>query len=152
MDVVKRAETVTGKKRYQCTQFPHSQCDWRVLGDRCVAPCGVKCDHQSFYDQHDDELIRELSGCATGAEQSTIHEVIHDVCSELARFLCEKNDAYGNSIFDPVRIFSKLPTSEQINVRIDDKLSRLARGVAAGEDTVRDLAGYLILKMVHERL
>ncbi len=97
----------------------------------------------------DEELIRDLSWCR---DSYSVHEVIHEVCAELARFLCEKNDAYGNSIFDPVRIFCKLPTEDQINVRIDDKLSRLMRGQAAGEDTVRDLAGYLILKMVSERL
>ena len=40
---------------------------------------------------------------------------------------------------------------EQIRVRIDDKLSRLARGQAAGEDVVLDLIGYLVLLRVAER-
>jgi hypothetical protein len=33
-------------------------------------------------------------------------------------------------------------------VRIDDKMSRLVRGEAAGEDVELDLIGYLILKRV----
>lgn len=42
---------------------------------------------------------------------------------------------------------------EQINVRIDDKLSRLARGNEyPGDDTELDLIGYLILKRVVQGL
>jgi len=38
---------------------------------------------------------------------------------------------------------------EQINVRIDDKLSRIARGRDyAGDDTELDLIGYLVLRRV----
>jgi len=37
----------------------------------------------------------------------------------------------------------------QIDCRIDDKLSRLARGSEfPGDDTVLDLAGYLILRRI----
>lgn len=59
--------------------------------------------------------------------------------------LLEKNRAYGNSALEPVRIFSKASVKEQILVRIDDKLSRLARGSEAGEDVVLDLIGYLLI-------
>jgi hypothetical protein len=41
---------------------------------------------------------------------------------------------------------------EQINVRLDDKLSRLMRGHAAGEDVEWDLMGYLVLKRVALKL
>jgi hypothetical protein len=41
---------------------------------------------------------------------------------------------------------------EQIKVRIDDKLSRLARGAAAGEDVERDLLGYLVLLRVSRKM
>ncbi len=70
---------------------------------------------------------------------------------ELRAMLLEKNRAYGDSALNPVRIFSKADPIEQINVRIDDKLSRLTRGDAVGEDAERDLVGYLILKRVAER-
>lgn len=73
-------------------------------------------------------------------------------CADLARMLIQKNRAYGNSALEPVRIFSQAPADEQLNVRLDDKLSRKARGLAAGEDVEGDMAGYLVLKKVHRRL
>lgn len=67
-------------------------------------------------------------------------------CEQIKTLLIEKNRAYGNSALDPVRIFSRVDAAEQIRVRIDDKLSRLQRGSAYGnEDTVLDLIGYLVL-------
>lgn len=71
---------------------------------------------------------------------------IGQTCKEMSVFLCEKNESYGNSAFDPTRIFSKCDPIEQINVRIDDKLSRMMRGNDFGEDVEQDLLGYLILK------
>jgi hypothetical protein len=68
----------------------------------------------------------------------------------IARMLIEKNAAYGNSALDPLRVFSTAAPAEQIRVRIDDKLSRLARGSAAGEDVILDLIGYLILLRMAE--
>lgn len=66
-------------------------------------------------------------------------------CDEIRKLLLAKNDAYGDSALDPVRVFSRASAEEQILVRIDDKLSRLSRGSAAGEDVVQDLIGYLVL-------
>ena len=72
------------------------------------------------------------------------------MCSEMASFLIEKNAAYGNSAAEPINVFAKrLDTLAQIDVRIDDKINRLAKGSEyPGDDTVKDLAGYLILRMV----
>ena len=70
----------------------------------------------------------------------------------MAEMLIEKNIAYGNSALEPVRIFSKAPAIEQIQVRLDDKLSRLARGSEyPGDDTIRDLIGYLYLYLMAEQ-
>jgi len=68
--------------------------------------------------------------------------------------LLRKNAEYGNSALTPRRIFSHADPIEQIKVRIDDKLSRIAtRGdKMIQEDTVQDLIGYLILLRVAERL
>lgn len=73
-------------------------------------------------------------------------QAIITACLETQDFLLGKNAAYGNSVFDPVRLFSKASLVEQINVRIDDKISRLMRGHAAGEDVEDDLLGYLMIK------
>jgi hypothetical protein len=72
---------------------------------------------------------------------------ILEECLHVAETLLRKNKAYGDSALNPVRVFSKVDSVEQIRVRIDDKLSRLQRGDAAtnDEDTVLDLIGYLVL-------
>lgn len=82
---------------------------------------------------------------------ATTADLIRTECESIAGMLIEKNTAYGNSALDPVRIFSTADPTEQIKVRIDDKLSRLQRGNAAGEDTVLDLVGYLVLLRVAQR-
>lgn len=73
------------------------------------------------------------------------------VLGELRQMLVEKNISYGDSALHPVRIFSNAGPSEQLRVRIDDKLSRLLCGATSHEDTVLDLIGYLILLRIAER-
>jgi hypothetical protein len=77
--------------------------------------------------------------------------LIAEECDAVKSLLLEKNRAYGSSALDPVRVFSRASTDEQIRVRLDDKLSRLKRGDAAGEDVELDLLGYLILLRVSRR-
>lgn len=83
-----------------------------------------------------------------GGISSDAAEKMLRVCLRLWAMLNEKNRAYGNSALDPVRIFSKADTAEQLRVRLDDKISRLMRGNAAGEDVEQDLAGYLVILFV----
>lgn len=75
------------------------------------------------------------------------------VCTDISIMLQEKNVAYGDSALDPVRIFSKSSPVEQLLVRIDDKLSRFARGTEyPGDNDIDDLIGYLVLlKIAKER-
>ena len=70
------------------------------------------------------------------------------ICDDIKDLLLEKNQKYGNSALDPVRIFSKESAVDQLLVRIDDKLSRISRGaglLANDEDVLDDLIGYLVL-------
>lgn len=80
----------------------------------------------------------------------TVTRAIEAKCDEIKRMLVRKNEAYGNSATNPIRIFSRASNDEQLRVRIDDKLSRLARGSTnlITEDTVLDLIGYLVLLLV----
>ena len=61
-----------------------------------------------------------------------------------------KNSKYGNSALDPLNIFSEANAVAGIKMRIDDKLKRIKNAglVDATEDTLQDLAGYLILLMI----
>lgn len=83
----------------------------------------------------------------------TTQNDIVKVCSDISTMLQEKNIAYGDSALDPVRIFSKTNAIEQLLVRIDDKLSRFARGTEyPGDNDIDDLIGYLVLlKIAKER-
>jgi len=82
----------------------------------------------------------------TSEKLQSLAPYIEEVSLELANFLIEKNRAYGNSVGDPVMCFSKLDWEERMFVRLDDKISRLMRGHEyPGDDTFKDLAGYLIL-------
>ena len=85
-------------------------------------------------------------------EQAAFIADLDVVLHNIREMLIEKNRAYGNSALNPIRVFSKASAYEQILVRMDDKLSRLARGCeAAGEDTVLDLVGYGILLMIAKK-
>ena len=74
---------------------------------------------------------------------------ITEVMRSIEEMLIAKNRAYGDSALEPVRVFSKTDTIEQLYVRIDDKLSRVQRGHEyPGDDTIFDLVGYLVLLLI----
>lgn len=84
--------------------------------------------------------------------ENNTERAIYNECSEISNFLIMKNRSYGNSALDPVRIFSSSDNVEQLHVRIDDKLSRLARGNNyPGDNDIDDLIGYLILLKVAKK-
>jgi hypothetical protein len=74
-------------------------------------------------------------------------------CLEIAEMLIKKNISYGNSALEPIRIFSKADSKEQIRVRIDDKLNRIQNDQAfPGDNDIEDLIGYLILLKIANKL
>lgn len=82
---------------------------------------------------------------------ATFSENLSFELEQIQEMLLQKNQAYGNAALDPVRVFSKAGATAGLEIRIDDKLSRLARGEQAGEDTIKDLIGYLILLRMAKR-
>jgi hypothetical protein len=78
-----------------------------------------------------------------------IEQKLDEVLTRIKTMLLAKNAAYGNSAFKPISIFAKGNPIEQIDTRIDDKLNRIAHGHEYhGDDTIMDLIGYLILRIV----
>lgn len=76
-------------------------------------------------------------------------EDIAEVCEELKYFLLDKNRKYGSSALNPVRVFAKSDSVEQIKVRIDDKINRLKNQQKdEDEDVIWDLLGYLVILTV----
>jgi len=73
---------------------------------------------------------------------------ISKICDDIKELLIHKNRKYGDSALHPCRVFSKASATEQLLVRIDDKLNRIMKGaglLATDEDVVNDLIGYLVL-------
>jgi hypothetical protein len=67
-------------------------------------------------------------------------------CLEVAEMLIKKNISYGDSALNPMRLFAKSDSVEQLKVRIDDKLNRISNAQGfAGDNDIDDLIGYLIL-------
>ena len=71
-------------------------------------------------------------------------------CKQLEELLLTKNAKYGNSALEPLNVFSEANAVAGIKMRIDDKLKRIKNAglCDATEDTLQDLAGYLILLMI----
>ena len=71
---------------------------------------------------------------------------IWKVCHEIAQMLIEKNISYGDSALNPIRLFSTADNTEQLKVRIDDKLNRVKNSQGfPGDNDIDDLIGYLVL-------
>lgn len=115
----------------------------------CGAARGAEGEAMSAQKAEHDR--RELPGVDATLTATLIASLIANECDAIKAMLLAKNEAYGNSALDPLRVFSRADSAEQIRVRIDDKLSRLSRGSAAGEDTITDLIGYLVLLRIAER-
>ena len=71
-------------------------------------------------------------------------------CKQLEDLLLQKNAKYGDAALDPLNIFSKANAVGSIKARIDDKLKRIKNSgpIDDTEDTLQDLAGYMILLMI----
>lgn len=75
---------------------------------------------------------------------------IKSKCKSLENLLLQKNARYGNSALEPLNVFSEAGAVAGIKMRIDDKLKRIKNSglCDATEDTLQDLAGYLVLLMI----
>lgn len=75
------------------------------------------------------------------------------VGKEIVDMLLRKNKSYGDSALKPLNIFSRGTPEDNLRARMDDKLARIKnKGIdAATEDTLLDLAGYIILLMIARR-
>ena len=89
----------------------------------------------------------------TLVQQAPMGEEIAGAFYELMMLMLEKNIAYGNSLFEPVRVFSDADPAEGARVRIDDKLSRFMRGSDyPGDNDIVDLINYLVaLRIIESR-
>lgn len=98
-------------------------------------------------DENDKTIVNDV-----WSPESVKAEILN-VVKNVANILIDKNRKYGNAALQPKRIFSRTNMIQQLNVRIDDKLSRIANQQEdEDEDAELDLVGYLILKRVCKNL
>jgi len=139
------AEEVLEKSGYR-----PSQLEWIKIYKK---PEGPVLWTKEYEPQHDKpaNITVATSGLKAPAP---LEDEIRAECNELADFLVAKNRAYGNSAAKPAGIFARrLDKLAQIDTRIDDKLNRLMQGSEyPGDDTVKDLIGYLILRRIVARM
>ena len=93
-----------------------------------------------------------MSDCTTRPE--TMQNNITKTCEGMARLLVAKNQRYGNSALEPMRVFSRADPAEGILVRLDDKLSRIKYASNEGnllrKNDIADMMGYLVLYCVKQ--
>ena len=77
---------------------------------------------------------------------------VDSVLEQVRDTLLEKNKKYGDSIFNPIRVFSKQSPIDRIKSRLDDKISRIAQGEDDTEDCVLDLMGYLVMFRIASKM
>jgi len=72
------------------------------------------------------------------------------MCNEVEKLLCYKNKMYGDTVANPISIFSKMDAKNGMLVRIDDKLARIKNCGNLRKNDVIDLIGYLIRLSIEE--
>lgn len=76
-------------------------------------------------------------------------EKIRKKCNEIRDLLLQKNESYGNAVFDKGVLFNVDPMYA-IQARINDKLNRIKNSnTYLSENDLIDVTGYLILLQVH---
>jgi len=99
-----------------------------------------------YFNEYEGRLFMECMSLADSAPSG--REIIKETLN-IMKMLLEKNVSYGDSALNPINVFSKVNTEDQIDIRLDDKLSRIKRGSEyKNEDTINDIIGYLILKKI----
>ena len=84
----------------------------------------------------------------------TVQDKITTACEGMARLLIGKNERYGNSALEPIRVFSNVDAEVGLLVRLDDKLSRIKYASSNHKplrrNDIADMTGYLVLYCVKQ--
>lgn len=101
---------------------------------------------QDIQRMYTESIMENVKTSLQSVPRNTVEVAIQNECNRISSLLIDKNRSYGNSALNPVRIFSRSDTTEQLKVRIDDKLSRFMNGDDTfKENDLDDLMGYLVL-------
>ena len=98
--------------------------------------------------RENDKIVLDATKEAKVMSFNDTQKSISVMCDKIKTMLLAKNKQYGDSVMNPIRVFSKADKTEQLRVRIDDKINRLLQGdesIESDVDVIDDLIGYLIL-------
>lgn len=103
----------------------------------------------------DEKSIKKLEAMTISNDVDRQNTTIRAVLEEMKEFLCAKNNSYDGSAFKAVMYAgNQISPMQTIDVRITDKIRRLQSSNPNfdGEDTEKDLLGYLILKLALKQM
>lgn len=70
---------------------------------------------------------------------------IQKITENLNSLLQYKNANYGDSALNPIKVFSKLESTDSLFQRADDKISRIQNSKYLKKNDLIDLMGYCVL-------
>lgn len=104
-------------------------------------------DFQHFCNDYKNLKIHE----GTQTDLTDTQNKIKNLCDKISEILIYKNKMYGNSVLEPKQIFYKGGYVDNILMRLDDKIGRIAN--TSGGNPIRvndivDIIGYLVLLLI----
>lgn len=104
---------------------------------------------QDFCNDYKNVRIHE------GTDLTDTQNKIKNLCDKISEILIYKNKMYGNSILEPKQIFYKGGYVDNILMRLDDKVGRIANTTGGNPIRVNDIVdiiGYLILLLIAKHI
>ena len=155
-----RGKKGKGKRSSQCENGKRNESKRGSVMGRFCDENGLPVDDDYYYEkpniglmskeEHEQLCVNmksiDLGEGITMSFSNNFSGVLASYLHDMQDFLEKKNEKYGDSALNPIRIFSSANRLEQLRVRIDDKLNRVKQGsLSEDEDTIKDLIGYLVL-------
>ena len=125
------------------------------LGERRGARYVSNLPKEGVVEEPTEEVTQEVEETAAIDKEQQFAFAAGNILQVVHNTLTMKNSSYGNSVLDPINIFSQAQSTPGLFVRLDDKLSRVKYGWDTMDkqqrlDTLVDLMGYLTLLTMKE--
>jgi len=125
------------------------------LGERRGARYVSNLPKEGVVEEPTEEATQEVEEATAIDKEQQFAFAAGNILQVVHNTLTMKNTSYGNSVLDPINIFSQAQSTPGLFVRLDDKLSRVKYGWDTMDkqqrlDTLVDLMGYLTLLTMKE--
>tara|TARA_R100001129_G_C5251437_1_gene228473 strand:- start:203 stop:811 length:609 start_codon:yes stop_codon:yes gene_type:complete len=125
------------------------------VGERRGARYVSNLPKEGVVEEPTEEATQEVEEATAIDKEQQFAFAAGNILQVVHNTLTMKNTSYGNSVLDPINIFSQAQSTPGLFVRLDDKLSRVKYGWDTMDkqqrlDTLIDLMGYLTLLTMKE--